>query len=102
MAGPTPRTRRARSKASNAGSEPDFRVLFEASPSRFLVLRPSLHIVAVSDAYLRATMTRRADILDRHIFDVFPDNPDDPAASGVDNLRAALARVLEHRTPERP
>ncbi len=27
------------------------------------------------DAYLRATMTKRADIIGRGLFDVFPDNP---------------------------
>src|SRR2546428_7515922 len=35
--------------------------------------------------------------LGRGIFDVFPDNPDDPAADGVRNLRASLERVLAHR-----
>src|SRR5919109_3131584 len=71
----------------------DFRSLFEAAPGCFLVLDPELVIVAVSDAYLRATMTRREDILGRGMFEVFPDNPDDPDATGVGNLRASLARV---------
>jgi signal transduction histidine kinase len=71
----------------------DFKRLFESAPGLFLVLRPDLTIVAVSDAYLRATMTQREAILGRGIFDVFPDNPDDPTASGVSNLRASLERV---------
>ncbi len=45
-------------------------------------------------------MTRREDILGRDIFDVFPDNPDDPAATGVANLRASLERVRQHRAPD--
>jgi PAS domain S-box-containing protein len=57
-------------------------------------------IVAVSDAYLRATMTRREDILGRQLFDVFPDNPDDPTATGVSNLSASLTRVLQQRVPD--
>jgi signal transduction histidine kinase/CheY-like chemotaxis protein len=57
------------------------------------VLDPDLRIVAVSDAYVAATMIRRDDVLGRGIFDVFPDNPDDPAATGVGNLRASLERV---------
>ena len=73
----------------------DFRALFEAAPGSFLVLDPELRIVAVSDAYVAATMIRRDDVLDRGIFDVFPDNPDDPAATGVGNLRASLERVLK-------
>jgi signal transduction histidine kinase len=50
----------------------------------------------VSDAYLAATMTERADIVGRHLFDVFPDNPDDPTADGVAKLGASLQRVIEH------
>jgi signal transduction histidine kinase/DNA-binding response OmpR family regulator len=72
---------------------PDFKSLFESAPSLHLVLTPDLTIVAVSDAYLSATMTKRAEILGRGIFDVFPDNPDDPEASGAKNLRASLDRV---------
>jgi signal transduction histidine kinase len=74
-------------------AEPDFHVLFESVPGLYLVLSPELRIVAVSDRYLEATMTRRADLLGRHMFEAFPDNPDDPASSGVRNLRASLARV---------
>jgi len=73
---------------------PDFRVLFESAPGLYLVLTPALEIVAASDAYARATKTRREEILGRGIFDVFPDNPDDPRARGVSNLRASLERVL--------
>jgi signal transduction histidine kinase len=74
---------------------PDFRLLFESAPGLYLVLTPALTIVAVSDAYLRATMTQRADILGRRLFDVFPDNPDDPTATGVGNLRTSFERVLQ-------
>jgi hypothetical protein len=49
-----------------------------------------------NDAYLRATMTVRDEILGRHILDVFPDNPDDPGATGVRNLGASLERVLNN------
>lgn len=71
-----------------------FRGLFESLPGLYLVLTPDLKIAAVSDAYLHATMTKREEILGRGIFDVFPDNPDDAAATGVSNLRASLERVL--------
>lgn len=72
-----------------------FRALFESLPGLYLVLKPDLTIVAVSDAFLRATMTRRDVILGRGVFDVFPDNPEDPAATGATNLRASLNRVLQ-------
>jgi PAS domain S-box-containing protein len=64
------------------------------------VLDPGFTIVAVSDAYLRATLTERDRIVGRSVFDVFPDNPADPTATGVRNLRASLVRVLETRAAE--
>src|SRR5256885_331630 len=83
-----------------ASRPPDFRALFEAAPGLYLVLTPNLFIVAVSDAYLRATMTVREQIIGRHLFDVFPDNPNDPTATGVRNLRASLDRVLANRAAD--
>lgn len=78
----------------------DFRHLFESAPGLFLVLKPDLTIVAASDAYLTATKTSRTEILGRHIFDVFPDNPNDASANGVANLRASLNRVLANKVPD--
>src|SRR4029453_12986527 len=80
--------------------EPDFRALFEAAPGLYLVLDPDLRIVAASCAYLEATMTRREQIVGRGIFEVFPDNPDDPEATGVSNLSASLDRVRKGRGPD--
>jgi signal transduction histidine kinase/CheY-like chemotaxis protein len=76
---------------------PDFQAWFQSSPGLYLVLTPDLRIVGASDAYLRATMTAREAILGRDIFDVFPDNPADPEAKGVQNLRTSLERVLKTR-----
>lgn len=77
--------------------ECDFRSIFDATPSPYLVLSSDLRIVAVNQAYLQATSTVREQILGRGIFDVFPDNPEDPAADGVEKLRASLLRVLHER-----
>ena len=77
----------------------DFRVLFESAPGLYLVLDPDLRIVAASDAYLAATMTERETIVGKDLFDVFPDNPDDPDATGVRNLRASLDTVLRTGKP---
>src|SRR5215831_1153826 len=81
-------------------SIPDFRALFEAAPGLYLVLLPDLRIVAASDAYLSATMTKREEILGRGLFDVFPDNPEDPDATGVRNLAASLERALKSCRPD--
>jgi PAS domain S-box-containing protein len=74
-----------------------FKSLFESAPGLFLVLLPDLTIHAVTDAYASATMTERDEIIGRHIFDVFPDNPDDANADGVSNLRASLNLVLKNK-----
>lgn len=80
---------------------PDFRELFLATPGLYLVLSPGFDIVAVNDAYCRATMTAREAILGRNLFEVFPDNPDDAGATGVNNLRASLDRVVEFKRPDK-
>ncbi|NSL54889.1 EAL domain-containing protein [Uliginosibacterium aquaticum] len=74
---------------------PEYQRLFDAAPGLYLVLDPELRIVAVNQAYATATMTRREDILGKGMFEVFPDNPDDPEAEGVRNLRVSLLRVLQ-------
>lgn len=75
--------------------------VFEATPSPYLLLKPDFTIVGVNDAYLRATSTVRKQIVGRGIFDVFPDNPNDPNATGVRNLRASLKRVRNTKRPDR-
>ncbi len=72
----------------------DFRMLFERAPGLYLVMDRDLRIVAATDAFLRETHTRREDIVGRYVFDVFPDNPEDPAADGRLHSLAALERVL--------
>ncbi|WP_406432957.1 SpoIIE family protein phosphatase [Streptomyces sp. NBC_00631] len=75
-------------------SRVDHTALFAATPSPYLVLGPDLVIVDVNRAYLAATGRTRQDLLGRHIFTAFPDNPADPDADGVRNLGASLHRVL--------
>jgi len=77
--------------------EPDFKSLFESTPGLYLILLPDLTIIAVSDSYLNATMTKRETIIGCNLFDIFPDNPDDVTATGVSNLRASLKYVLDNR-----
>ena len=86
--------------SSPSSLTPDFQALFQSAPGLYLVLTRDLNIVAVSDAYMRATMTKREEILGRTIFDVFPDNPDDPSATGVRNLRTSLRRVIQDKTSD--
>ncbi|OJH42211.1 PAS domain-containing sensor histidine kinase [Cystobacter ferrugineus] len=83
-------------------SPPDFQLLFEQGPGLYLVAIPDADftLVAVSDAYLRATLATREGILGRPLFEVFPDNQVDPNATGVRNLRASLERIVATRAPD--
>jgi signal transduction histidine kinase/DNA-binding response OmpR family regulator len=78
----------------------DFRALFESAPGCYLILDPQSVIVAVSESYLRATMTRREEIVGRGVFEMFPDNPDDATATGEANLRTSLQRVRHGLVPD--
>src|SRR5688572_17672391 len=77
----------------------DFQRIFESSPDLYLVLKPDLSIIAVSDSYLHASFTLREKIIGKNIFEVFPDNPNDPGSTGVKHLRASLEYVLKNRKP---
>lgn len=81
-------------------SRAELKSLFESLPGLYLVLKPDFEIVTASDAYLKATMTTRAQILGRNLFEVFPDNPADPEASGASNLSQSLKRVLQTGRPD--
>jgi len=87
-------TERKRVEDELRASKAQLQALFESLPGLYLILTPDFRIVTASDAYLQATMTRRDDIVGRGLFEVFPDNPDDPKATGTANLRASLDRVL--------
>jgi PAS domain S-box-containing protein len=85
---------------NNLSKNIDFQAIFDSSPDLYLVLDTDLNIIGVSNAYLNATMVKRNEIMGRGIFDVFPDNPNDPEATGVRNLRTSLERVLKNKSPD--
>lgn len=78
----------------------DYHAIFEAAPGPYLILAadpPRFTIVAVNEAYLRATLTEREGplgLVGRGLFEAFPDNPADAQATGEGNLRHSLQKVL--------
>lgn len=91
------------SEQNGSAASIDFRALFEAAPGLYLVLAsdlPKFTIVAVTNAYLQATMTQREEIVGRGIFEVFPDNPSDLTANGVQNLRSSLEVVIQSQASD--
>ena len=87
-------------KPRSALAAADFRALFERVPASCVVLDPDLVVVAVSDAYLRDTMTRRDDLVGKDIFTMFPENPDDPDPSARAILLESLDRVRRTLQPD--
>src|SRR5579863_6334796 len=80
----------------------DFQLLFTESPEVLLVLLPDaprFTMVAATQARLRVTHST-AESFGCGLFEVFPDNPEDPLATGMSNLRASLERVLKTRQPD--
>ncbi|MBW8771029.1 MAG: PAS domain-containing protein [Gemmatimonadetes bacterium] len=86
---------------------PDFEAFFEALPAPCIVFAaddPRYTIVAVNDAYLRATNSVRygaRGLLGRPLFQTFPDPLYDPAAAETANMRISLHRVMRQRAPDR-
>ncbi|WP_291516367.1 ATP-binding protein [Bdellovibrio sp. ArHS] len=80
-------------------NEPDFRALFEGIPGLYLILSPDFHMVAMSDAYAQSTFLERDKVLGKYMFDVFPENPQDSAATGKDNVRSSLQQVVDTLQP---
>ena len=51
-------------------------------------------------AYLQVAGRTREELVGRHVFEAFPDNPDDPDANGVRELSLSLNRVLTTGKPD--
>ena len=80
----------------NLYEEINFKALFEEAPGLILVLNPSFTILAISDAYVEATYTKREDLLGKYFFDVFQDTKNTTA---VAETKASLEYVLKNKKP---
>jgi len=76
---------------------------FEKAAEKYLLIdpNPGLHIVDLNDAYAQAIMADRGRIAGERLFDLFPDNPDDPHADGVSNVFRSLQTVVKTRRRHR-
>ncbi|MET9393516.1 SpoIIE family protein phosphatase [Streptomyces sp. NPDC006624] len=75
----------------------DYAAVFHALPGMVALLTPELVFADVNEEYARVSGRSREELVGRYLFDAFPDNPHDPAATGVRNLSASLYRVLATR-----
>ncbi|MEU6911646.1 PP2C family protein-serine/threonine phosphatase [Streptomyces olindensis] len=72
----------------------DYPAVFQALPGMVALLTPELVYADVNEEFVRGSGRSREQLVGRYLFDVFPDNPNDPAATGMRNLEASLYRVL--------
>ncbi|MFG2797120.1 PP2C family protein-serine/threonine phosphatase [Streptomyces pseudovenezuelae] len=80
---------------SDGFTDTDYRAVFQALPGMVALLTPELVYADANEEFLRMAGRRREEVVGRYLFDVFPDNPNDPASTGMRNLAASLGRVLE-------
>lgn len=78
----------------------DYVAVFQQFSSPVLLLTPDLVVADANQAYLGATGRTRDQLLGRNIFAAFPDNPSDAHASGVQDSKASLSRVLATGKPD--
>ncbi|GAB2907218.1 PP2C family protein-serine/threonine phosphatase [Streptomyces heilongjiangensis] len=78
-----------------AETETDYAAVFQALPGMVALLTPDLIYADANDEFLRQSGRTREQVVGRYLFDVFPDNPSDSGATGMRNLAASLARVVE-------
>ena len=76
-----------------------YQQLFEASPHPYMILGVDdrFTIMAVNERYLQVTNRERAAMVGRGLFEVFPNDPNDPQSTSVSDLRASLHRVINSK-----
>ncbi len=79
-----------------------FESAFNSSPIGKYLLSPTPEaiILAVNEAFLKASSRRREDLIGVSLFVAFPGDPNDPAGSNEEELRASLARVRASGQPD--
>lgn len=78
----------------------DYRAVYLVLPAMIALLTPELVYCDVNDAYEHNSGRSRQELIGRYVFDVFPDNPHDPATKGARDLKTSLERVLSSKRPE--
>ncbi|MEV5437706.1 SpoIIE family protein phosphatase [Streptomyces sp. NPDC052682] len=72
----------------------DYAAVFQCLPGMVALLTPELVVADANEEFVRVSGRSREHLVGRYLFDVFPDNPNDPASTGMRNLEASLYRVL--------
>jgi PAS domain S-box-containing protein len=81
-------------------SKLDLAEAFRLAPNAYMILDRELRYVAANDLYLRLTGKTLPDLLGSYLFDVFPNDPDDPNNPSRELLQRSLERVLRTGKPD--
>ncbi|WP_405769737.1 PP2C family protein-serine/threonine phosphatase [Streptomyces sp. NBC_01538] len=72
----------------------DYAAVFRALPGMVALLTPDLVYVDANDDFVRLSGRTREQLLGRYIFDVFPENPEDPASTGMRETETSMLRTV--------
>ncbi|WP_105975510.1 PP2C family protein-serine/threonine phosphatase [Streptomyces geranii] len=72
----------------------DYAAVFRALPGMVALLTPELVYADANDDFVRLSGRTREQLVGRYIFDVFPENPNDPAAAGMRETEASMLRTV--------
>jgi PAS domain-containing protein len=74
--------------------------IFQALPGAYVVMSPDLSVTGATDAFLRATGTRREEILGKGLADILPGSPQGGEANGLGAINLSLQRAVNNRQPD--
>jgi PAS domain S-box-containing protein len=77
----------------------DYQAVFRTLPGALALVTPDGVILDVNEGYLEAAGRTREHVLGRNLFELFPENPDDPGDVGPAQLRESFESVVASGEP---
>lgn len=78
----------------------DYQAVFRTLPGALALVTPEGVILDVNEGYLEAAGRTREHVLGRNLFELFPENPDDPGDVGPAQLRESFESVAASGEPD--
>jgi len=78
----------------------DYQRVFRTLPGALALVTPDGVILDVNEGYLEAAGRTREHVLGRNLFELFPENPDDPGDVGPAQLRESFESVVASGEPD--
>ncbi|MGI9007698.1 MAG: PAS domain-containing protein [Streptosporangiaceae bacterium] len=77
------------------GEQIDYLSVFHHLPVPVLLMTPEQVIADANQAFCDLSGRTCGELVGRSVFEAFPDNPEEPGATGAANLGASLSRVAQ-------